>query len=332
MELTIRKPDDMHLHLRQGTGMRNYAADSASSFARAVIMPNITPPIISSRLIREYYRAINEVVPDFHPIMTFQLIPGIDKQKLRLMLESGAAAGKLFPAGVTTNSENGITDIDSLFNIFSIMEELDIILSIHGENPTSESLNRETDFLPVLTKISENFPKLRIILEHVSTKCGVLAIGSLPDNVAATITVHHLLLTLDDVIGDTLQPHNFCKPIPKTADDREALREAVFSGNKKFFFGSDSAPHLKADKEASRGAAGIYSAPVAVSLLAQLFDENNKLDMLENFTSRYGAEFYTLPLNRGKLTLSKKPWTIPAEYHGVVTLFAGKEVSWQITG
>ncbi len=330
MEVKIRKPDDMHLHLRQGPRMRQYAGDSAACFARGVIMPNIVPPVISSESLLEYKTKIQSSVRGFTPIMTFQIVPDMTEEELILLKEAGAAAGKLYPAGVTTNSEDGISDIDSISSVFSIMERLGIILSIHGENPSSASLEREKDFLPVLESIVGEFPGLKIVFEHVSSKEGVEAVIRLPDNVSATITAHHLFLTLESVIGDKLEPHNFCKPVPKTAEDLQILRETVFSGNRKFFFGSDSAPHAKEKKESSHGAAGIYSAPVAVQMLAGLFEEHCIIDKLENFTSRFGAEFYSLPLNKQSIRLVKEDWMIPPSYHGIVPFFAGRKLHWKL--
>ncbi|MBU6389666.1 dihydroorotase, partial [Patescibacteria group bacterium] len=240
-------------------------------------------------------------------------------------------AGKLYPEGVTTNSEDGVNDIPALYPVFERMAKEEFILCLHGERPGVFSLDRETAFLPVLEEIATRFPNLKIVLEHVTTEAAVELVKKLPDTVAATITVHHLYLTLDDVIGDKIRPHHFCKPVAKRPEDRAALLAAATSGNPKFFLGTDSAPHAVETKECEAGCAGVYTAPVAIPLLAEIFERQNALDQLEGFTSFFGAEWYGLPPNAAHITLQKQEWIVPDRCGTVVPFRAGKKLTWKVT-
>jgi dihydroorotase len=260
--------------------------------------------------------------------MVFKVVPDLAPADVVALCEAGAIGGKLYPQGVTTNSADGASDIDALYPIFDAMEEADLVLEIHAEEPGVFSLDRERAFLPRIERIAARFPRLRIVIEHISSADAVAALDSLPTTVAATVTVHHLLLTLDDVVGDELRPHHFCKPIAKRPTDRDAICAAVLSGNRRVFFGSDSAPHLRGDKESDCGCAGVYTAPVAVPLLAEFFDRagvalTGREPSLEAFMSRYGAEFYRLPRNERTITLVESETVIPGEYDGVVPFRAG---------
>ncbi|MCX6722157.1 MAG: dihydroorotase, partial [Candidatus Staskawiczbacteria bacterium] len=237
----------------------------------------------------------------------------------------------VYPIGVTTNSQNGVQDFKRIYGVLEAMQECGMLLLLHGESPKPEvfCMEREKKFHSTLISIAEKFPDLKIVLEHITTSDSV-DIVKMFDNVAATITIHHLMITLDDVVGGMLSPHHFCKPIAKRPQDRMALREAAFSGSPKFFYGGDSAPHLKEKKECACGCAGVFNAPVALPLLVQLFEEFCRLDLLENFASTFGARFYGLPRNTKRIQLVKQDWTVPSEYSGIVPFMAGKTLHWKM--
>jgi dihydroorotase len=244
--------------------------------------------------------------------------------------EAGAIVGKGYPIGVTTNAEDGISNFFALGPVWLAMQKVGMVLSLHGEDPDTPCMVRELSFLPTLSSLASDFSTLRIVMEHLTTRKAVEIVAGLPERVAATITVHHLVLTLDDLIGGSLQPHNFCKPVAQTRDDRKALIEAVTSGNPKFFFGSDSAPHLRSAKESSNGSAGIFSAPVVLPVLCQVFEEAGALGRLEDFISVYGASFYGLPLNHGTITVKQKRVVVPQEIDGIVPFMAGQALAWSV--
>lgn len=327
--LTLPLPDDFHVHLRQGELLKNYAKTVAKEFGRILVMPNTVPPIASAENVRDYYAQIKSAAPQLDLLMTFKLNAKISANELVKMKEAGVVAGKYYPAGVTTNSEDGVSEFESIFPVVAEMEKLGLVLCIHGEEPSAFCLDREKEFIRRVEILAERFPKLRIVFEHLSTAAAVEAVKRLPANVAATITAHHLIHTLDDVIGGSLQPHHFCKPLPKRPEDRKALREAAFSGNPKFFFGSDSAPHAQSKKECCCGAAGVYSAPVAIPVLIQLFESANALDKLPNFIAGFGADFYGIPRPTKTVTYINSPWTVPANVDGAVPLFANQTLNWQ---
>ena len=327
--LTLPLPDDFHVHLRQGELLKNYAKTVAKEFGRILVMPNTVPPIASAENVRDYYAQIKSVAPQLDLLMTFKLNAKISADELVKMKEAGVVAGKYYPAGVTTNSEDGVSEFESIFPVVAEMEKLGLVLCIHGEEPSAFCLDREKEFIRRVEILAKRFPKLRIVFEHLSTAAAVEAVKRLPANVAATITAHHLIHTLDDVIGGSLQPHHFCKPLPKRPEDRKALREAAFSGNPKFFFGSDSAPHAQSKKECCCGAAGVYSAPVAIPVLIQLFESANALDKLPNFIAGFGADFYGIPRPTKTVTYINSPWTVPANVDGAVPLFANQTLNWQ---
>lgn len=329
-EITIIKPDDFHLHLRQGALMKNLVKETAKFFSRVLVMPNTIPPIVSPDQIQDYHHDLIRAEKDVEYLMTFKLLPDSLPRHIPDLQKAGAVAGKYYPQGVTTHAEDGISDLENMFPVFSLVQEENLVLSIHGELPGSPEMSAEKDFLPLLKKISQNFPRLRIVLEHVSSKEGIEAVKSLPATVAATLTVHHALLNEEKIRNPdgNVNPYFYCKPIVKTEKDRKAIMEAMISGNPKFFFGSDSAPHLKEKKTGDHPAAGIYSTPVALSLLAEIFEKNNCLDGLEAFTSHFGADFYQVPRNTKKITLRKETWVVAEEQFGVVSLEAGKKMYW----
>ncbi|MBI4239576.1 dihydroorotase [Candidatus Uhrbacteria bacterium] len=334
MQLEIRKPDDFHLHLRDGDMLANVLPLSAAQFARATVMPNLSPKILTAADVESYRARIlsNLKGEAFEPLMTLYVNDNTTPEMIAEAKKIGTVAGKVYPKNMTTGSDDGVSDFNRLYPVVEAMQECGMLLLLHGEDPTPNvfCLKREELFLPILKKSVADFPRLNIVFEHVSSAAAVSLISELPDTVAATITVHHLILTLDDVIGGMLKTHHFCKPIAKTPKDRNALLMAALSGNPKFFFGSDSAPHAQKKKEASSGMAGIFTAPVALPLLADLFEQNNALEKLESFVSQFGAECYGLPLSQEKLVLEKKEWTVPLEYGGVVPFKAGETLNWHV--
>lgn len=305
-------------------------------------MPNTNPAIITVSGIVRYRDEIDMAAGNdgFEPLMTVKLTGSTTPAIIKDAKAAGITAVKLYPVGVTTNSADGVSveNIEELFPIFQIMQDQDIVLSIHGELPNKYVLLREELFLVKLAQIALSFPRLRIVLEHITTQAAVTAVCKLPKNVAATITLHHMMITLDDVLcykqdgGEFLNPHNYCKPVAKSPADRWALLEVVRSGNPKFFFGSDTAPHLCEKKESSCGCAGVWSAPVLLPLLCQTFERYEMLERLEPFVSQFGAEFYRLPLNSGQVTLTEcEPVIVPPIINGIVPFWAGKGLKWSVS-
>ena len=326
-KITIIKPDDFHIHLRQGDDLKEYLKDSASQFKRGIVMPNTIPPILSVEDVVKYRNFIVSNSDDFEPLMTFKIIPSTKPSDILPLKECGVLAGKYYPAGATTNSEDGISNWKIMKPVLKEMENVGMILSIHGEVPESFIMDREKDFLPILKEINKEFPKLKIILEHVSSKDGIDCINELPENVVGTISLHHLLNTIEDVVNNI---NNKCMPTPKLPKDRQAIRNAAFSGSAKFFFGSDSAPHKIEDKISIKPKAGVYTAPVLLPKLVEFFEENKKLDRLEAFVSKIGADFYGLPYNKETITLENIKMTVPNSINGVMPYLAGEEINWSI--
>ena len=334
MKLRMRKPDDFHLHLRNGAMLRAVLPHSMRQFKRAIIMPNTTPPIRDvADLVRYRTEILDAVGTDgFEPLMTFEIVEATMPQSVKRMKKAGAIAGKIYPRSMTTNSEDGVEDYDTIYPVLAEMEQCNMPALFHGEapDPTVFCLEREAKFLTILHDIARTFPRLKIVMEHVTTSKAVESIALLPDTVAATITAHHLFLTLNDVIGDKLEPHHFCKPVAKRASDRASLLAAATSGNPKFFLGTDSAPHLREKKECMAGCAGVYTAPVAMPFLAELFEGQEKIGRLEAFTSEFGARFYGLPFNQETITLEREAFSVPYEYDGVVPFRAGTSIGWSL--
>jgi len=331
--LILPMPDDFHVHLRQGEAMALYARRHAGSFGRAMVMPNTIPPIADAVSLIRYRDEISSRIPsgsDFIPLMTFKLLPGLSGATVAACAGACAVAGKYYPAGATTNASDGPSRPDDVKEALDAMQELDIVLSIHGEDPEFPAMEREAAFLPTVERILGRWPKLRVVLEHLSTKEAVDFVRRGPDRLAATITAHHLLFTIDDMLGEGLNPHLFCKPILKTAVDRDALVEAALSGSPKFFFGSDSAPHPRPAKERASAPGGIYSSPTAIPALAELFESKGYIGALEAFVARFGAKYYRLSPPGGELRLRKESWTVPVEIDGVVPMCAGATMEWKI--
>ena len=337
-ELIIPRPDDMHLHLREGKMLKVVSQHSASQFGRAIIMPNLKNPVINTELAHIYYDEIKKHTKtlQFEPLMTIYFNEGLTLEELKKIKASSKIIGiKLYPKGVTTNSNDGMDSFESGYKIFEMMEELDIPLLIHGEvnDKSVDIFDRERIFIEKhLSRVHKEFPNLRIVLEHISTKDSTEFVKDSSNKIAATITPQHLLYNRNELFLGGLRPHAFCLPVLKREEHRIAVLNAAISGNPKFFLGTDSAPHKRAEKESSCGCAGIYSALNAMEIYAEIFDQNNAIEKLENFCSKFGADFYKLNQNKEKLKLTrsknKVPTVIKIDNDDVVPLMAGQEIGW----
>jgi len=338
--ITLRRPDDMHLHLRSGASLTRTVSDSARQFARAVIMPNLTPPIINLSKAQEYYRQIMAHVPkgaNFKPLLTLYLTDQTSPKDVEQAYQSGlVVAAKLYPAGATTNSALGVTNLEKIYPVLTQMQDLGMPLLVHGEvvDFAVDIFEREQKFIAIhLTKLVKNFAKLKIVLEHITTIDAVKFVLSCGDNVGATITPQHLLYNRNHMLVGGIRPHLYCLPILKSVKNQQALIDAVLSANPKFFLGTDSAPHPSTKKEAVCGCAGCYSAFHALELYAEFFDSHNALDKLPAFASEFGAKFYGLELNQEFIKLKKQAWQVP-EYlefgeHRLVPLKALETLAWR---
>jgi len=332
--MTINSPFDMHLHLRDNDMLKLVAPLSAKTFSGAIIMPNLVPPVDTKEAVLAYKKRVLEATKDydFTPFMTLFFKP-YSKEFLE-DIKDEISAIKLYPAGITTNSEGGVETIDTkaLAPTLNAMSELNIPLCIHGET-NGFVMDREKEFISVYEELAIAFPKLKIIMEHITTKDSVELVQKY-DNLYATITLQHLLITLDDVAGGLLAPHLFCKPIAKRPEDKEALVQIALSGNEKIMFGSDSAPHPKSAKEACGCAAGVFTAPIALQALTQLFEAHNKLENLEKFVSLNACKIYNMQQTSKKITLIKKDFIVPLSYTSeteeVVPMYFGQTLSWSI--
>lgn len=334
-------PDDWHCHLRDGDHLARTVNDCAARFNRAIIMPNLIPPVTTVLSAKQYLQRIKKHIPQnvtFTPLLTLFLTESMPKTTIKEAKDSGfIVAAKLYPAGATTHADAGVRNLDAIYPLLKEMEKQGLLLLIHGESIKAEVdiFERENYFIEQhLQKLITEFPKLRIVLEHISTKTAVDFIKAAPDHVAATITPHHLFLNRNDLLVGGIHPHYYCLPIVKQASDQQALIAAATSGNPKFFLGTDSAPHAISKKESSCGCAGIYSAHAAIELYAEIFEKNDALDKLENFASIYGPQFYQLPINQNKIRLQKRAWRVPESLtfgqEFVVPFRAGQTISWQI--
>jgi len=332
MNITIKSPLDMHLHLRDGDMLKTVAPLTASSFSGAIIMPNLVPPVDTKEAVIQYKQRIKEAINDdnFKPYMTLFFKSTYTKEFLESVKDEISAI-KLYPAGITTNSEGGVSgfNIDELRETLNAMSELDIPLCIHGET-NGFVMDREAEFVTIYEKLASNFPNLKIIMEHITTKESVEALDRF-ENLYATITLHHLIITLDDVAGGMLQPHLFCKPIAKRPEDRDALLKVALSAHPKVMFGSDSAPHPKDSKEASHCSAGVFTAPIALQVLAELFEDNNApFDNLQKFVSDNAQKIYNIKPIEKNIILEKKDFIVPTRYKDVVPIYAGKTIKYTI--
>jgi len=340
-KLTITRPDDWHLHVRSGALLKAVLPHTARQFARAIIMPNLKPPVTTVEQALAYRQEILQAIPeglDFTPLMTLYLTGSTRAEEIRKAAESEHIhAFKLYPAGATTNSDSGVANIEAAYPSFEEMERQDIPLLIHGEvtDEQCDIFDRECVFLETqLSRIVERFPALRIVVEHVTTREAVDFVKTQGPNIAATITPQHLLYNRNAILAGGIRPHHYCLPVLKREHHRQALVQAATCGNPKFFLGTDSAPHLTALKENACGCAGCFSAPVALELYAEAFEKADALDKLEGFASFYGADFYRLPRNRSTITLEKSAWQVPAAYEQdkvkITPLKAGEEIAWKL--
>ncbi|HZW86840.1 MAG TPA: dihydroorotase [Gallionella sp.] len=341
-QLTITRPDDWHLHLRDGVLMKSVLADSAKQFARAIIMPNLKPPITHTAQAQAYRtRILTALAADvkFEPLMTLYLTNDTGAEEIRHAKQSGVIhAVKLYPAGATTHSDAGVTDIRKTYLALEEMQRCEMPLLVHGEATDSgvDVFDREAVFIErVMIPLLHDFPQLRVVFEHITTRDAVQFVMSAPEHVAATITAHHLLYNRNAMFSGGIRPHMYCLPVLKRELHREILGQAATSGNPKFFLGTDSAPHEQHAKESACGCAGIYSAHSAVELYAEAFDQLGMLDKLEGFSSFFGADFYRLPRNTEQITLRKESWQVPASLmfgeHRLIPLRAGESVAWKIS-
>jgi dihydroorotase len=339
--IRLRRPDDWHLHLRDGPLMRAVVPDTARVFARAIVMPNLKPPITTVAAASDYRDRILEALPAgvrFEPLMTLYLTDNTSPAEIRRAADSGFVhAVKYYPAGATTNSDSGVTDLKHALPALEAMQEAGLPLLLHGEvtDVDVDVFDREAVFIERhLAPLIERLPDLRIVLEHVTTRQAVDFVRTAPKRVGATITVHHLLLNRNAMFVGGLRPHHYCLPIIKREDHRRALVEAATSGDPKFFLGTDSAPHPRGAKESDCGCAGIYSAPAALELYAEVFDAAGALDRLEAFASVHGPDFYGLPRNEGYITIARRAWTVPERLDAggdeIVPLRAGGRVGWAL--
>ena len=339
--LTITRPDDFHLHLRDGTALASVVGDSARRFARAIVMPNLTPPVTTVAAALGYRRRILEALPkgmDFQPLMTLYLTDETSREEIREVAAcEHVYAVKYYPAGATTHSGAGVTDPEKVYPVLEQMAESGLPLLLHGEatDPRVDIFDRESVFIDVvLAPLLQRFPGLKMVLEHITTIQAVQCVLNGPDSLAATITPQHLLYNRNALFRGGLRPHHYCLPVLKREPHRQALVDAAISGHPRFFLGTDSAPHARSAKETDGGCAGVYSAHAAVELYAQAFEAAGAVERLEAFAAFHGADFYGLPRNTGTLTLNREDWTVPATLpfgdEEVVPLNAGETCAWKL--
>jgi dihydroorotase len=339
--LTITKPDDLHLHLRDGVALAAVVSDTARQFARAIVMPNLKPPITTVAQAQAYYQRIKAALPPhliFEPLMTLYLTDNTSPLEIEAAAKSGVVkAVKYYPAGATTNSDSGVTDLAKCAAVLAAMQEVGMPLLLHGEVTDSsvdmfdrEKVFIEKNMIPLVLK----YPKLKMVFEHITTANAAKFVLAASDNIAATITPQHLLLNRNALFVGGLRPHNYCLPVLKREEHRLALVKAATSGNKKFFLGTDSAPHARDTKESCCGFAGCYSANAAMEYYAAAFESVGALDKLEAFASHFGADFYGMPRNKETITLKREPWSVPQEVpfteSGLVPLLAGETLAWKL--
>lgn len=340
--ITLIRPDDWHLHVRDGAALAAVVPHTARRFGRAVIMPNLRPPVTTTAQARAYRERIVAAVPPglaFEPLMTLYLTDNMPPDEIDRAVDSGiVVAAKLYPAGATTNSDAGVTAIDKIYPVLERMQARDLVLCVHGEVTHAEVdvFDREQVFIDeVLAPLTVRFPRLRIVFEHITTAAAVRFVSEAGANVAATVTAHHLLLNRNAMLVGGIRPHHYCLPVLKRETHRRALVEAVTSGSAKFFLGTDSAPHARGAKENACGCAGCFTAHAGIELYAEVFDAAGALDRLEAFASLNGPAFYRLAPNADRITLERREWTVPATYaylddDPLVPLRAGEMVAWRL--
>ena len=338
--LTIRRPDDWHVHLRDGDMLRAVAPYTARQFARAIVMPNLVPPVTTPEAAADYRDGIVEAAgPGFTPLMTCYLTDESRPDEIARGFEQGIwVAAKLYPAGVTTNSASGVTDIRNIYPTLARMAEIGMVLCVHGEvtDPDVDVFDREAVFIDrILSRLVEDFPALKIVLEHITTADAVDFLRG-RETVAATVTPQHLLMNRNALFAGGLRPHAYCLPVAKREKHRLAVREAATSGDPNIFLGTDSAPHARSAKESACGCAGIFNAPFALEIYASVFEAEGKLDRLEGFASVNGPRFYGLPLNQGTITLERGEATVPERIESggieLIPFLAGETLGWKLAG
>ncbi len=341
--ITLTRPDDWHLHLRDGDALKAVAPHTAAQFARAIVMPNLKPPVTTTEQALAYRERVLAALPAgsrFEPLMTLYLTDNTPPEEIERAVASGQVkAVKLYPAGATTNSDSGLTDIRKAYPTLERMAELGLPLLVHGEvtDPAVDVFDREAEFLKlVLGPLLERYPQLKVVAEHITTADAAEFVLGAGDTVGATITPQHLLLNRNAMLVGGMHPHHYCLPVLKRERHRERLVEVATSGNPKFFLGTDSAPHAQGAKESSCGCAGIYSAHAAIELYAEAFERAGALEKLESFASFHGADFYGLPRNAETITLKREPWEVPADYpfgeQKLVPFMAGQTLNWKLAG
>jgi dihydroorotase len=339
--LTIRRPDDWHVHLRDGEMLKLVAPFTARQFARAIVMPNLVPPIASIAAAEAYRERIVEATgPEFAPLMTCYLTDESDPDEIARGFEGRVwLAAKLYPANATTNSAFGVTDVRNIYPALETMQRIGMVLCVHGEvtDPDVDVFDREAVFIErVLDPLCRDFPELKVVLEHVTTAEAADFVESGGPNLAATVTPHHLMINRNAMFERGLRPHAYCLPVAKREAHRRAVRKAATSGSPKFFLGTDSAPHTRRAKESGCGCAGIFNAPVALEAYATVFEEEGALDRLESFASEHGPRFYGLPLNEGTITLERNALDVPDSLGigeiELVPFLAGRELAWSLAG
>ena len=341
--LTIRQPDDWHLHFRDGAMMQAVVGYTARQFARAIVMPNLSPPVTTSKAAAEYRARILAAVPQglsFTPLMTCYLTDSVDARDLKAGFESGVfTAAKLYPANATTNSAHGVSNVDNIMPALEVMQDIGMPLLIHGEvtDGDIDIFDREAVFIDrILSSLVEKLPRLKVVFEHITTEQAVQFVQATGDNVAATITPQHLHINRNAIFAGGIRPHAYCLPIAKRERHRLALRKAATSGSPKFFLGTDSAPHEITAKESACGCAGIFNAPYALESYAMVFDEEGALDKLEGFASLHGPNFYELPLNEGTVTLKRGEVAVEDKLllggGEIVPFHSGDNIGWHFAG
>lgn len=340
-QITLTTPDDLHLHLRDGDILQDTVPATARSFHRATVMPNLTPPVVNAADALAYRERIMAQTngAQFEPVMTLYLTNETTAEDISEAREAGIIASKLYPAGATTNSDAAVDSINSLYPVFERMSEVGMLLLVHGEvtDPSTDIFDRERLFIEqYLEPLRKRLPELKIVLEHITTADAVDFVEQSNEKIAATITPQHLLMNRNDMLVGGIKPHNYCLPVLKRNTHQLRLQEAATSGNPKFFLGSDSAPHVIGAKESACGCAGCYSAPFAIELYTEMFDELNALDKLEAFSSFFGADFYGIARNQTTISLHKEEWIVPerltlANGDIIVPFYAGKTLNWKLS-
>ena len=341
-ELQLAMPDDWHLHLRDGALLDETVPATARAFARTIVMPNLVPPVLDATVAMAYRQRIEAARPagsTFTPLMTLYLTDHTTAEMIHAAHDAGVVAVKLYPAGATTHSDLAVTSLDRLDPVFEALAELEMPLLIHGEvtDEQVDIFDRERVFIERhLVPMVSRYPRLKVVMEHITTAQAAEFVLAASDRVAATITPQHLLMNRNHLLVGGIRPHNYCLPVLKRRRHQEALQQVAISGNPKFFLGTDSAPHLQGRKESPCGCAGCYSAPAALELYAEIFEQLGALDKLEAFASHFGADFYGLPRNRGSVTLTREPWQVPervqlADGQVLVPYWAGQMLNWRLT-